>query len=291
MIQLSTLTDLFEHQVPRRILDIGTQNMLRASEEAFRKFLDQYGNDKDHQAAAADFAHRSIIRPGEVTLYLSEVLEETLIGYVSFDVCPGHKTEIFDLNTQILPSHYKGKFDLILNCGTSEHILNQVNVMKVIHDAARVGAYIYHQVPTTGRIDHGYFCYHPRLFRDLAEANGYEIADICYMRSYKRDPDSGVLVPRFSSMAETGIKFRGKKDKPLDIPMHSICVLFRKVEDDVFRLPLEVATRHAEPDENMAASYGWTRSGIDRSAQSAGLLKKFWQWQRRLFGLRMEGTP
>ena len=246
MIQLSTLTDLFEYQVPRRILDIGTQNMLKASEEAFRKFLDQYGNDKVRQAAAADFAHRSIIRPGEVTLYLSEVLEETPIDYISFDVCPGHKTEIFDLNTQLLPSHYKGKFDLILNCGTSEHILNQVNVMKVIHDAARVGAYIYHQVPTTGRIDHGYFCYHPRLFRELAESNGYEIADICYTRDYKADPDSGVLVPRFSSMAETGIKFLGEKDKPLDIPMHSISVLFRKVEDGVFRLPLEVA---AEPTE------------------------------------------
>lgn len=260
---------MFEYQIPNRILDIGTQNMLRGTEKQFEEFLDKYGKDKDHHAAVVDLAHRSITRPGEETLYLSEVLDETSIGYVSFDICPGRKTEIFDLNRESLPQHYKGIFDLILNCGTSEHILNQLNVFNLIHDAASVGAYIFHQVPTTGRIDHGYFCYHPLLFRDLAKANGYEIVDIWYKRNYKRNPDTGVLEARYSPMAETGIEVRGKNDKPIDIPMHAICVIFRKVREDHFRLPLEIITRHAEPDEEMAAFYGIDSTSPSNTATRA----------------------
>ncbi len=255
MIPLATLNYLFGLQAPRRILDIGTQNMLKASEKAFGEFLDKYGKKRDHQKAAADMAHRSIVRPGEKTLYLSEVLDHTPIKYVSFDICPGHKTTIFDLNREKLPWRYKGAFDLILNCGTSEHILNQVNIFKIIHDAARVGCVIYHQVPTTGRIDHGYFCYHPRLFREIAEANGYEIVDIWYKRGFKRNPELGVVEPRSSSMAETGIEIRGKNVSHMDIPNHAICVTLRKTRSRAFRLPLEIATRHAEPDRAAAAFY------------------------------------
>ncbi len=255
MIQLNTLNFLFRHHVPCRVLDIGSQNMLRAKEQAFGEFLDNYGNREHRQAAAADFAHRSIIRPGEKTLYLSEVLERTPIDYVSFDICPGHKTLIFDLNRRKLPRRFRGRFDLVLNCGTSEHILNQMNVFNVIHDAAQVGGFIYHQVPTTGRIDHGYFCYHPLLFRELAETNGYDIVDIWYKRGYKRDIETRILRPRSSSMAETGIEIRGKNDVHLDIPNHSICVLFRKTRKGRFRPPLEIATRHAEPDVFAASFY------------------------------------
>lgn len=282
MIHFHTLSFLFQHRVPQRILDIGTQNVLRASEQTFREFLDKYGHNEDHQAAAADLAHRSIVRPGEKTLFLSEVLEHTPVDYVSFDVCPGHKTEILDLNRENLPVHYNGAFDLILNCGTSEHILNQLNVFKLIHCAASVGAFIYHQVPTTGRIDHGYFCYHPRLFRELAQANGYEIVDIWFQRGQIRDPVSGLLRPRSSSMAATGIKVKGKHTPEVDIPNHSIGVLFKKTRKDDFRLPLELHTRHAEPDEGTAALYGWTLQGIGSSHPITETPKGRWHFLRHL---------
>ncbi len=255
MIPLSTLNYLFGKRVPRRILDIGTQNMLAASREQFLEFLETYGDKQDREKVATDMAHRSIIRPGEPTLYLSEVLEHTPIDYVSFDVCPGHKTEILDLNWEELPRRYKRKFDLVLNCGTSEHIFNQVNVFRAMHDATAVSGYVFHHVPTTGRIDHGYFCYHPRFFRELGEANSYELVDIWYKRGFKKDQETGIAVPRSSSMADVGIEIRGEKAVPLDIPNHGIGVLFRIKEERPFRLPLEISTRHAEPDKSVAASY------------------------------------
>ncbi|MBT4888238.1 MAG: hypothetical protein HON65_01625, partial [Rhodospirillales bacterium] len=222
MVPLALIDSLFVYSVPGRVLDVGAQNMLKATEGAFATFLEKYGKEQDHSAAVVDMAERSIIRPGYETLYLSEVLDHTPIDYISFDICPGRKTKIFDFNRKKLPWGYKKKFGLILNCGTSEHIFNQLNVFNVIHDATEVGGYMYHQVPTTGRIDHGYFCYHPRFFRELAEANGYEIVDTYYKRSYRRDLETGELKPRVSSMAETGIEVRGKRgDQPLDIPMHA----------------------------------------------------------------------
>lgn len=288
MIPLTTVNFLFAHQVPRRVLDIGTQNMLHASEEAFCEFLDKHGNTGDHRAAAADMAHRSVVRPGETTLYLSEVLAHTSIDYVSFDICPGHRTEIFDLNREKLPSSYEGQFDLILNCGTSEHILNQLNLFSVVHDAARVGAFIYHQVPTTGRIDHGYFCYHPLLFRDLARANGYEIIDLWYKRGFKKNPATGEVEPRSSSMAETGIEVRGKNGVHMEIPNHAICVLFRKVRPGPFQFPLEITTRHAEPDETAVEFYGsdqFTKSKRSpRWLSRSGLRRALSNWRARHVG-------
>jgi hypothetical protein len=255
MIPLATVNFLFDHRVPQRVLDIGSQNMLRASKDDFLTFLRKHGKAGDHEAAAAQLADRSITRPGHETLYLSELLDHTPIEYVSFDICPGRKTEIMDLNREKLRWWHKNAFDLILNCGTSEHILNQMNVFKVMHDAAKAGAYIYNQVPTTGRIDHGYFCYHPRLFRELAKANEYELLDIWYKRGFKSDPVSKKLMPRYSRMADTGIELRGKSDGPMEIPNHAVCVLFRKTHKVPFRFPLEIETRHAEPDPTRVAYY------------------------------------
>jgi hypothetical protein len=255
MIPLTTVNFLFDYQVPKRILDIGSQNMLRASKDDFLAFLRKYGKAGDHEQIAAKLAELSITRPGHETLYLSELLDQTPIDYVSFDICPGRKTEIMDLNRERLAWRHKNAFDLILNCGTSEHILNQLNIFNIMHDAAKVGAYIYNQVPTTGRIDHGYFCYHPRFFRELAKANDYELLEIWYKRGFKSDPVTGKRAPRCSQMADTGIELRGKSDGHMEIPNHSICVLFHKTRKGPFRFPLEIDTRHAEPDAERVAYY------------------------------------
>src|SRR5205823_271847 len=97
-----------------------------------------------------------------------EVTDLTSIEYNSFDVCPALKTEILDLNFESTPSKYHGYYDIVLNSGTTEHILNQWNCFEVMHDATRVGGVIYCQLPATGYLDHGYFTYTPLFFRDLA---------------------------------------------------------------------------------------------------------------------------
>jgi hypothetical protein len=80
-----------------------------------------------------------------------------------------------DLNTASLPSEHHGKYRLVSNSGTSEHILNQWNVFQAIHEAAAPGALMYHSVPGWGHFEHGIIEYSPKFFRALADANGYEI--------------------------------------------------------------------------------------------------------------------
>jgi hypothetical protein len=62
----------------------------------------------------------------------------------------------------------------VTNYGTSEHILNQWNVFQTIHDAAAVGALIFHSVPSSGEFEHGIFNYNAKFWSAIGEANGYE---------------------------------------------------------------------------------------------------------------------
>jgi len=66
----------------------------------------------------------------------------------------------FDLNTGDVPGDHGGSFDVVLNCGTSEHVFNQYNTFKIMHDAARVGGLMCHAVPMTGYLAHGVFHLH-----------------------------------------------------------------------------------------------------------------------------------
>src|SRR5262249_10214756 len=118
--------------------------------------------------------------PTTPTLFLSELLELTALRYVSFDVVSARRAQLFDLNRHALAEDKKGTFDLVLNFGTTEHLMNQYNAFRVIHDAARSGGYIYHQVPSSGYINHGYFTYNALMFEELAAANDYEIVDLWF---------------------------------------------------------------------------------------------------------------
>ena len=80
-----------------------------------------------------------------------------------------------DLNVNQFPWWRRGRYQFVSNCGTSEHILNQYNVFKVIHDATASDGIMYHNVPGWGEYEHGIFTYTPKFFWALAKANDYKI--------------------------------------------------------------------------------------------------------------------
>ena len=67
------------------------------------------------------------------------------------------------------------RFDLCINNGTSEHIFNQANFYKAMHDHTRVGGLMIHWTPMFGWTGHGFYNVQPGFFEDLAAANGYDI--------------------------------------------------------------------------------------------------------------------
>jgi len=78
-----------------------------------------------------------------------------------------------DLNFDPAPPEMVGRAALVTNCGTTEHIANQVNAMKVIHDLTAVGGVMIHNLPAQGYLNHGLVNYNPKFFWALSAANAY----------------------------------------------------------------------------------------------------------------------
>jgi len=73
-----------------------------------------------------------------------------------------------------VPPAYRGKYGLTTNHGTTEHVLNQYNAFKMMHDFTAPRGYMLHALPFTVHLEHGFFNYQPNLFDALAHFNSYK---------------------------------------------------------------------------------------------------------------------
>ena len=81
----------------------------------------------------------------------------------------------FDLNVDRVPDDLRGRFDLVLNFGTSEHVMNQYNVFEVIHDLMKPGGLTYSMFLINGFGPHGLLRYSSQFVDALASTNEYEV--------------------------------------------------------------------------------------------------------------------
>ena len=77
---------------------------------------------------------------------------------------------VFDLNSNELPQEYKGKFDLVIDGGTLEHVFNQYNAINNMNALVKIGGYIYHMLPCAGWGNHSFYNYSPTFFTDIYHA-------------------------------------------------------------------------------------------------------------------------
>lgn len=230
------------------VLDIGSSNLYSADVASLQRFAGDFGAELDHHSAER-LAHGSAYGPngGLNESFVGELLEKVGLIYLAFDIANGYRTRIFDLNREAIPENLRGSFDAVLNFGTTEHVINQLNSFRVIHDATKVGGYIVHELPTVGYVDHGYFCYTPRLFFDLAVQNEYEIVSFAYQASSQgNDINSIVRDYRafFPSLAQA---------KLIDLtpPTVSSLIVLRKTKEAPFRLSLETGTSVVTQNETV----------------------------------------
>ncbi len=95
--------------------------------------------------------------------------------YTSIDIDAARGAIAIDLNFDEVPEEHRRAYGLTTNLGTSEHILNQANVFKVIHDLTAPGGLMLHVIPFIGFFDHGFFNYQPNFFQAIARFNAYEM--------------------------------------------------------------------------------------------------------------------
>lgn len=96
-------------------------------------------------------------------------------GYsaIEFD---GHRNSIaLDLNRDRVPRRMRNQFDIVVNWGTTEHVANQDNAFRVMHDLCAVNGVMMHLVPAGGLMNHGLINYNTKFFWHLCRENEYEV--------------------------------------------------------------------------------------------------------------------
>jgi SAM-dependent methyltransferase len=88
-------------------------------------------------------------------------------------------THIVDLNRDGLPRELVGKFDVVLESGTIEHVFHVPNALKNALSLVKEGGRIIFLSPSSNYVDHGFYMFSPTLFMDYLLTNGLSI-ETCY---------------------------------------------------------------------------------------------------------------
>lgn len=146
-------------------------------------------------------------------------------SYNAIDLLPPNQYRVQqDLN---LPFDLGTTFDVCINNGTTEHVFNQANCYKAIHDHTAPGGVMIHWTPCLGWVDHGFYNVQPGFFYDLAIANGYEIL-LAVLSS------TSMMVPLVPGQITSEIVAANP-----GIQESLACVVLRKTIDAPFRFPLQ----------------------------------------------------
>lgn len=201
------------------------------------------GQEQANAIFAAGIAYRDSVvghdRHNElVGFFVAKLIYKALFGYaeiVSLDYSGSDAAVKADLNE---PFSLGRTFDVCINCGTTEHIFNQYQAFKTIHDHTAPGGSMIHWQPIHGfhHINHGMFLPQPGMFYDLAHANGYRVAFAALSNDQRmvelNDPwvDGGYVRETF-----------GDRD-------NYFYIVLQKTADAPFRAPQQYESRTAKAD-------------------------------------------
>jgi SAM-dependent methyltransferase len=153
------------------VAEIGAQELFVQDEPAvLREFLVHFGAAEaaDDEFLAA-LAQRGAAR---------RLFERAGWKYICIDTSAEFDAVVLDLNYDRVPWRHRAGYDLVTNFGCTEHIANQLNAFKAIHDLVKPGGLMVHAVPCQGFVDHGLFNYSAKFFWRLAEYNSYRAVDM-----------------------------------------------------------------------------------------------------------------
>jgi hypothetical protein len=180
------LAEAAKRQFSGRILQLGRQHLFLTSDDLFALA-------KTH-GVRLNLTHVS--KNARPPLLKNEYLDDgSFFAYLGFecvdscDVSDDEKpTHILDLNRP-LPPELVGKYDVIFDGGTLEHVFDFPQALRNIHQLLTVNGRIIHQSPSTNHVDHGFYMFSPTVFSDYYSVNGYEILElqlIEYERKFHR---------------------------------------------------------------------------------------------------------
>lgn len=162
--------------------------------------------------------------------------------YAAIDVDGSPGSIPLDLNHDAAPDSERGRYQLVTNFGTTEHVANQLNAFRVIHDLTAPGGIMFHKVPAQGMFNHGLFNYNPKFFWMLGRSNGYELLHMDFVGD-----DAYYNLPQniAEMVAEFQPSIRQRKDNYRAIDCNLVFVLQKRFELP-FIAPLDLEPEHTK---------------------------------------------
>jgi SAM-dependent methyltransferase len=158
--------------------------------------------------------------------------------YAAIDIDGSTGSIPLDLNFDDAPAAERGRYDLVTNFGTTEHVANQLNAFEIIHDLTAPGGVMIHQVPAQGMLNHGLINYNFKFFWMLGRSNGYKFVHVDFtpaQASYQT-PEN---ISEFVARGDPTVINRMRSYRTVDV---GILVVMVKTFDIPFVPPLDVPT-------------------------------------------------
>jgi hypothetical protein len=173
--------------------------------------------------------------------------------YTAIDIDDSPGSLPLDLKYDNVPDWARARFHVVTNCGTTEHVANQLNAFKIIHDLTAPGGVMLHDLPCQGMLNHGLVNYNPKWFWLLARSNGYEVLHMDYSSTHERPPLPKNIVD-YISMFTPGFGARAERYGAADAGLvAALC----KRHDIEFVPPLDVPDAVTTDHPALAERY-WT---------------------------------
>jgi hypothetical protein len=154
-----------------RVVELGDQALnANMPYDAVISFIRKIKPDFDPKEIAGGLPSNSF-----GVVYACEMWRRCGLEYLSYDVTEAPYSKVFDLNFHSVPHEDRQSASIVTNIGTTEHIANQFNAFRTVHDLLKVGGVAVHSVPFTGMLNHGLINYHPKFFVSLIINNRYRL--------------------------------------------------------------------------------------------------------------------
>jgi hypothetical protein len=172
-----------------RTLTIGRQNLFATADGIMRAYRD-CSMDGDWLAA------KQIVSDGRG-------YAEPLLRYLGADSVESldasnyeESTIIHDMN-RLLPEALRGRFSLVFDGGSLEHVFNYPQALKNCMDAVGPGGHFMAITPANNLVGHGFYQFSPDLFyRALSPVNGFEIQMMLLRATHRWARWYGVADPK-----------------------------------------------------------------------------------------------
>jgi hypothetical protein len=176
--------------------------------------------------------------------------------YAAIDIDGSPGSIPLDLNYDSVPRRDRGRYDLVTNYGTTEHVANQLNAFKIIHELAAPGGVMVHNLPAQGFCGHGLVNYNMKFFWMLSLSNDYQWLYADYAGGERRHELPQDLV---DWVARYRPNFT-ERSAAVQVAEAGIIVALKKTRDIPYVAPLDASPGARAANPILARRY-WTVFG------------------------------